>query len=94
MAAGSLVSPGTVVPGGEVWAGAPAKFLRKLEESEAAFIAAAADDYFALAALHAEENGKVRCAAPWTRRCICGAVLCAATCGGGGARAGAGAVVR
>lgn len=38
VAAGSLVSPGTVVPTGEIWAGSPAKFLRKLEESEAAFV--------------------------------------------------------
>ena len=38
VAAGALVSPGTVVPTGEIWAGSPAKFLRKLEESEAAFI--------------------------------------------------------
>lgn len=58
VAAGSLVCPGTTVPSGEIWAGAPAKFLRKLEETEAMFIRAAADDYSALAALHAEENGK------------------------------------
>lgn len=56
--AGSLVVPGTVVPSGEIWAGSPAKLLRKLEDSEAAFIRSAADDYSALAAVHAEENAK------------------------------------
>ncbi len=32
--------------------------LRKLEEEEAGFIAQAANDYAALAAVHAAENGK------------------------------------
>lgn len=42
----------------QVWAGNPAKMLRKLEEEEAGFIAQAANDYAALAAVHAVENGK------------------------------------
>ncbi len=42
----------------QVWAGSPAKMLRKLEEEEAGFIAQAANDYAALAAVHAIENGK------------------------------------
>lgn len=58
VAAGALVCPGTVVPTGEIWAGSPAKFLRKLEESEAAFIRAAADNYCELSAVHAAENSK------------------------------------
>ena len=43
---------------GEVWAGRPAKLLRKLEEGEAAFISQSADNYALLAAQHAEENAK------------------------------------
>ncbi|EIE20136.1 gamma-carbonic anhydrase [Coccomyxa subellipsoidea C-169] len=58
VAAGAVVTPGKTVPSGEVWAGNPAKMLRKLEEEEAGFIAQAANDYAALAAVHAAENGK------------------------------------
>lgn len=43
---------------GEVWAGRPAKLLRKLEEGEAEFILQSADNYALLAAQHAEENAK------------------------------------
>ncbi len=43
---------------GEVWAGRPAKLLRKMEEGEAEFILRSADNYAILAALHAEENAK------------------------------------
>ena len=46
------------VPSGEVWAGSPAKLLRQLEPEEAGFIAQAAADYAALAAVHAAENAK------------------------------------
>ncbi len=58
MAAGAVVTPGKTVPSGEVWAGNPAKMLRKLEEEETGFIAQAANDYAALAAVHAAENAK------------------------------------
>ena len=58
MAAGAVVSPGRTVPSGEVWAGAPAKRLRALEPEEAGFLAQAASDYAALAAVHAAENAK------------------------------------
>ena len=58
MAAGAVVSPGRTVPSGEVWAGAPAKRLRALEPEEAGFLAQAASDYAALAAVHAAENSK------------------------------------
>lgn len=34
VAAGALVPPGTVVPSGQVWAGAPAKFIRNLANGE------------------------------------------------------------
>ena len=56
--AGALVVPGTIVKTGQVWAGTPAKCLRDLAEGEASFIVQAADDYAALAAVHAEENAK------------------------------------
>lgn len=58
VAAGALVPPGTTIPSGQVWAGAPAKFLRSLMEDEAAFVSAAADSYLELASQHAEENAK------------------------------------
>ena len=58
VAAGAVVTPGKTVPSGEVWAGSPAKLLRKLEEEETGFIAQAANDYAALAAVHAAENAK------------------------------------
>lgn len=58
VAAGAVVTPGKTVPSGEVWAGNPAKLLRKLEEEETGFIAQAANDYAALAAVHAAENAK------------------------------------
>lgn len=58
VAAGSLVVPGTVVKTGQIWAGTPAKHLRDFVDGEEQFIHQAADDYAALAAVHAEENAK------------------------------------
>lgn len=58
VAAGSIVTANTVINSNEVWAGAPAKLLRKLEQGEAEFIEMAAMDYAQLAAVHAEENAK------------------------------------
>ena len=56
---------------GEIWAGRPAKMLRKLEEEEMAFICRSADNYSVLAADHAIENAKtfpeVTCALLETR---------------------------
>ncbi len=34
VAAGALVTPGTIIRRGEIWAGRPAKFMRKLEERD------------------------------------------------------------
>ncbi|MEE2745885.1 MAG: gamma carbonic anhydrase family protein [Pseudomonadota bacterium] len=45
VAAGSLVTPGKVVKEGELWAGSPAKFFRKLSESEKAELPDGADGY-------------------------------------------------
>lgn len=59
VAAGAVVPPGSVVKTGEVWAGAPAKLLRKLSAEERAFVAASAANYAKLAAEHRIENGKL-----------------------------------
>ena len=58
MAAGATLTPKKVVPTGEIWAGNPAKFLRELDEEEASFILQSANNYTALAAVHAAENSK------------------------------------
>ena len=60
VAAGALVAPGMVVPTGQIFAGNPARLLRAMTESEIAFSAKSAENYAALAADHAAENGK-----PW-----------------------------
>ncbi|KAJ3698112.1 hypothetical protein LUZ61_001817 [Rhynchospora tenuis] len=56
--AGSLVRQGTRIPSGEVWAGNPAKFLRKLTEEEIASIKESASIYTNLAQVHSTENAK------------------------------------
>ncbi|GER35557.1 gamma carbonic anhydrase 2 [Striga asiatica] len=58
VAAGSLVRQNTRVPAGEVWAGNPAKFLRKLTDEEIEFISQSATNYINLAKVHAAENSK------------------------------------
>lgn len=58
VAAGSLVTPNTTVPTGEIWAGNPAKKLRELDAEEAEFILQSAVNYSALARIHAAENAK------------------------------------
>jgi carbonic anhydrase/acetyltransferase-like protein (isoleucine patch superfamily) len=58
VAAGALVRQNTRIPGGEVWGGNPAKFLRKLTDEEIAFIAQSAANYSELAKAHAAENAK------------------------------------
>lgn len=42
----------------QVWAGNPAKFLRKLTDEEIAFIFQSATNYINLAKVHAAENAK------------------------------------
>ncbi|KAL6346442.1 hypothetical protein AAG906_033238 [Vitis piasezkii] len=49
VAAGALVLQDTRIPCGEVWAGNPARFLRKLTEEEIAFISQSAINYSNLA---------------------------------------------
>ena len=45
VAAGSLVTPNKTIPKGEIWAGNPAKFFRKLTQQEANFIMISANNY-------------------------------------------------
>ncbi|KAI5055777.1 hypothetical protein GOP47_0029298 [Adiantum capillus-veneris] len=58
VAAGAVVSQNTTIPAGEVWAGNPAKMLRKLTEEEIAFFSKSAEHYAKLAEIHAKENSK------------------------------------
>ncbi len=48
LAAGSLLSPGKIVPSGELWGGRPAKFMRKLTQGELDYIKISADNYYQL----------------------------------------------
>ena len=45
IAAGSLVTPRTVVPSGQLWAGRPARYVRDLTTQEIAHLVVSADDY-------------------------------------------------
>ena len=45
VAAGALVTPNKRIPKGELWAGSPAKFFRKLGEEEQKFISTSAETY-------------------------------------------------
>ncbi|KAL1546762.1 Gamma carbonic anhydrase 2, mitochondrial [Salvia divinorum] len=58
VAAGSLVRQDTRIRTGEIWAGNPAKLLRKLTEEEIEFIIKSATNYVNLAKVHAAENAK------------------------------------
>lgn len=49
VAAGALVTPGKIVPGGELWAGSPARKMRDLTAAEIDNIHASADHYCDLA---------------------------------------------
>lgn len=49
LAAGAVLTPGTIVGSGELWAGNPARMLRKLTESESEALATSAERYVVLA---------------------------------------------
>jgi carbonic anhydrase/acetyltransferase-like protein (isoleucine patch superfamily) len=49
VAAGALVTPGKRIPTGELWAGSPAKFFRKLTPEDTAFFPVSAQNYVDLA---------------------------------------------
>ena len=48
LAAGSLLTQGKIIETGELWAGKPAKFLRKLTNEEKKFIKKSAVRYYLL----------------------------------------------
>jgi carbonic anhydrase/acetyltransferase-like protein (isoleucine patch superfamily) len=50
VAAGAIITPGKIVKRGEIWAGNPGKFLRKMSESEINYISKSAKNYVELAA--------------------------------------------
>jgi carbonic anhydrase/acetyltransferase-like protein (isoleucine patch superfamily) len=54
LAAGSLLTSGKVVRSGEVWAGSPAKFFRKITPEEQKFIKISAQNYVDLAKKYQE----------------------------------------
>jgi hypothetical protein len=54
----TLITPGTVVPTGQLWAGAPAKFMRDMTAEEKAFTVTSAETYAEVGAVHAAEAGK------------------------------------
>ena len=58
VAAGALVTPVTVVPTGQLFAGAPAKFMREMTAEEKAFTTTSAETYAEVGAVHAAEAGK------------------------------------
>lgn len=58
VAPGSVVASDKVIPSGQLWAGAPAKFLRELTEEEKQSIARNAEELAELAAVHIEETNK------------------------------------
>ena len=58
IAPGSVVTPGTRIPSGEMWAGSPAKMVRKLTQEEMDNIATYAKDVTLLAIEHAIECSK------------------------------------
>jgi carbonic anhydrase/acetyltransferase-like protein (isoleucine patch superfamily) len=57
VAAGALLTPGKRVGGRELWAGRPARFVRRLSDEEVARNRAGAAGYVLLAAAHRESLG-------------------------------------
>tara|TARA_B100000949_G_C14210161_1_gene419912 strand:+ start:197 stop:715 length:519 start_codon:yes stop_codon:yes gene_type:complete len=52
LAADSLLTQGKIVKSGELWAGKPAKFLRKLDDKEIKFLKKSAHRYYELSKFH------------------------------------------
>ncbi|MDX2049729.1 MAG: gamma carbonic anhydrase family protein [Rickettsiaceae bacterium] len=59
VAAGSLVTPGKIIKSGELWAGSPAKFVRKITDQETFLIKDTPTHYIKLANLHKSSNPAV-----------------------------------
>lgn len=56
LAAGALLTPGKVVPGGQLWAGRPAKYMRDLTQEELDYIQWSAPHYVKLAKDYLEQG--------------------------------------
>ncbi len=54
LAAGAMLTPGRVIPSGQLWAGRPARYVRDLRPEELASQRAGVAHYVALAKAHAE----------------------------------------
>ena len=52
VAAGAMVTPGKIVPSGELWGGSPAAFMRKLSDTELAYMKKSSAHYADLAAMY------------------------------------------
>jgi len=61
VAAGAMVTAGKRVPSGELWAGSPAKFFRKLKPEEVAFFETSAEKYAELGQHHKEGLSEPSC---------------------------------
>lgn len=55
---GTIVTPGTKIPDGEVWSGSPAKLARKVTKEDIEYIQSHSNEMSSLALLHAGENEK------------------------------------
>jgi carbonic anhydrase/acetyltransferase-like protein (isoleucine patch superfamily) len=58
LAAGSLLTQGKIIKSGELWAGKPAKFLRKLSNDEIEFIKKSAKRYYQLSQEYLANSNK------------------------------------
>lgn len=54
LAAGALLAPNKQLPGGQIWAGNPAKYMRDMKDAEKAFIKISAENYVNDAKAHKE----------------------------------------
>ena len=54
VAAGSTVTPGTIVPAKQLWGGTPAKYMRDVKPDEASYIPKVAQSYVGLGAAHSK----------------------------------------
>ena len=55
LGAGSVLQSGQRVPAGELWMGSPARFVRKLADTEKEFMKQSAERYHRLAMQHQDE---------------------------------------
>ena len=56
LAAGSLLTPGKIIPSGQLWGGKPAKFMRKLTDADLESIYWHAEAYVEITKRYLEEQ--------------------------------------